>query len=74
MFSRRIYSKFYVVFTTYKNAKIKKKFLKDIVYKEVFLRLYLIIGFHFSIFFFVLTLGLRGLPESLNRLFKIDFV
>ena len=43
--------------------------------KKYFLRLQLIIGFYFSIFFFfVLTLGLRGLPESLNRLFKIDFV
>ena len=28
MFSRKIYSKFYVVFTTYKNAKIKKKLLE----------------------------------------------
>ena len=28
--SREIYLKFYVVFTTYKNAKIKKNVLKDI--------------------------------------------
>ena len=50
-----------------------KKFSKDVVYKEVFLRLQLnwLLFFHF---FFVLTLGPRGLPESLNGLFKIDFV
>ena len=41
--------------------------------KKYFLRLQLIIGFYFSIFF-ALTSGLRGLPESLSMLFKIDFV
>ena len=54
MFSREIYSKFYVVFTPYKNAKIKKKTSWKTSWKMVkkyFLRLQLIIGFYFSIFF-----------------------
>ena len=72
MFSREIYSTFYVVFTPYKNAKIKKNFLKD--GKEVFFKTAANNWLLFFYFFFVLTLGLRGLPESLNRLFKIDFV
>ena len=36
MFSREIYSKFYVVFTTYKNAKIKKKRLERYSVKKYF--------------------------------------
>ena len=37
MFSRKIYSKFYVVFTTYKNAKIiKKKLLERYSVKKYF--------------------------------------
>ena len=73
MFSREIYSKFYVVFTTYKNTKIKKKLLGRYSVKKYFLRLQLnwLLFFYFC---FVLTPGHRGLPESLNRLFKIDFV
>ena len=52
MFSRKIYSKFYVVFTTYKNAKIKKiKTSWKIWCKEVFLRLQLNWLLFFYLFF-----------------------
>ena len=36
VFSRKIYSKFYVVFTTYKNTKIKKKLLERYSVKKYF--------------------------------------
>ena len=36
MFSRKIYSKFYVVFTTYKNSKIKKTMLERYSVKKYF--------------------------------------
>ena len=56
-----------------KMQKKKKNFLKDVVYRSIFKTAAnnLLLFFYF---FSVLTLGLCGLPESLNRLFKIDFV
>ena len=49
MFSREIYLKFYVVFTTYKNAKIKK-LLERYSVKKYFWDCSLT-GFYFSLFF-----------------------
>ena len=53
--------------------KKMKKLLERYSVKKYFFRLQLN-WLLFFCFFFVLTPGLRGLPESLNRLLKIDFV